>query len=142
MEEKILCELKRLALAPGELIDRKCIGLNPCSVIFLDTQQEYNLTGNQNEEKNYFERFHSVFDPYWAGCYIRPGAITTIREIHTTALLNMLRSNLVERYFTYHFDKVRMPDELRTYYEEYIPELIICRIDHAFQSNVVGARLL
>lgn len=100
--EKWLNEIERIKKDPDEMLDKKCIGLNSVSIIFLDTNKEYNLTGNQFESGNYFQNKQSIFDPCWSGAYIIPGEITTLRDIHIHAITCDMISHLLEDQLRYH----------------------------------------
>ena len=115
--EKYIEEINRINNDRDEMLDRKCIGLNSVEVIFLDTKQRYNLSGN------YFESKKSIFDPFWAGCYVVPGEITTIRDIHIRALKNQMVAILIYEYFEYQYDKVGIPKDKEKYYKEFIPSI-------------------
>ena len=52
-----------------------------------------------NLTESYFKEKDSCFDYSYAGCYITPGRITTIREIHINALESQIRNILLEGYF-------------------------------------------
>ena len=87
--EKLIAEIEKVKKDTDEILDRKCIGLYNCNVIFLDSKEELCLS-------NYFDSKKSCFDYYFAGCYIIPGKITTIREIHINALECAIKSRLLE----------------------------------------------
>ena len=111
--EKILKEIDRIKADPDTFLDKKCIGLYNTTVIFLEDGRKMNLT------ESYFKEKNSCFDYSYAGCYITPGRITTIREIHIYALESQIRNILVEGYFKNGiFVEVNM--EL---YKKYLPSL-------------------
>ena len=83
--EKILKEIDRIKADSDPLLDKKCIGLYNAMVIFIDDGRKMNLT------ESYFKEKDSCFDYSYAGCYITPGRITTIREIHINALESSIK---------------------------------------------------
>ena len=110
-------ELKEIELTQNEdnpSLDKKCIGLYNTMVITLEEGKKINLT------ESYFKEKNSCFDPSFAGCYITPGKITTLRKIHINALESQIRNILVQDFF-----KGRTIDkELEPLYEKYLPELL------------------
>ena len=110
-------ELKEIELTQNEdnpSLDKKCIGLYNTMVITLEEGKKINLT------ESYFKEKNSCFDPSFAGCYITPGKITTLRKIHINALESQIRNILVQEYVKRQsFDK-----ELKPLYEKYLPELL------------------
>lgn len=94
--EKFIAEIKRIKNDPDPLLDRKCIGLYNTMVVFLDDGSRMNLT------ESYFKDKNSCFDYSYAGCYITPGKVTTIREIHIYALeceiLNIRINAMFDKY--------------------------------------------
>lgn len=111
--DKWIKEIERVKNDQDAFLDRECIGVNSVTVLFLDTKERYNLSDS------YFSDRHSVLDPCWAGAYIRPGEITSLREIHINAVRCDLVSHLLERYLEY---KTIFGD--REYYEQFIPEFV------------------
>ena len=111
--KKLLDEIERIKNDPDPLLDKKCIGLYNTMVIFIADGRKMNLT------ESYFKEKDSCFDPSFAGCYITPGKITTLRKIHINALESQIRNILVQEYVKRQsFDK-----ELKPLYEKYLPEL-------------------
>lgn len=111
--KRILAEIERIQNDPDALLDKKCIGLYNTVVIFLEDGKQMNLT------ESYFIDKNSCFDCSFAGCYIAPGRITTLRRIHIKALEAQIRNILVQEFFkTKAIDK-----ELESLYEKYLPEL-------------------
>ena len=113
--EKWLKEIERVKQETDSLLDRKCIGLNSVTVIFLDTKKEYNLS------ENYFAEKRSVVDPTWAGAYITPGEITTIRDIHIHAVKCDAISHLLEDYLRYGY---YIAEDRMEYYDKLIPAFL------------------
>ena len=109
-------ELKEIELTQNEdnpSLDKKCIGLYKTMVITLEEGKKINLT------ESYFKEKNSCFDPSFAGCYITPGRITTIREIHINALESQIRNILVEGYFKNGI----FVEENKELYKKYLPSL-------------------
>lgn len=116
--KKWLEEIERIKQDTDEMLDRKCIGLNSVEVVFLDTMQRYNLSGD------YFEKKKSFFDPTWAGCYIVPGEITTLRQIHVRAIECSAAEYLIKYYLDYHYDKCGIPSDRIQDYQTFAPNLL------------------
>lgn len=112
--EKILKEIDRIKADPDTLLDKKCIGLYNTTVIFLEDGRKMNLT------ESYFKEKNSCFDYSYAGCYITPGRITTIREIHINALKSVIKNLLVEGYFK----SDSFVEENKKLYEKYLQNLL------------------
>ena len=112
--KRILAEIERIQNDPDALLDKKCIGLYNTMVIFLEDGKQMNLT------ESYFIDKNSCFDYSFAGCYITPGSITTLRRIHIKALEAQIRNILVQKFF-----KNRTIDkDFEPLYEKYLPELL------------------
>ena len=92
--KKWLEEMERIKQDKDPMLDRECIGIDDCSVIFLDNYERVNLSSN------YFQSKNSIFDPTWAGCYVVPGKICTLRDIH----LHALRCHARERIINYWYE--------------------------------------
>jgi len=110
--EKWLKEIERVKQEKDAFLDRRCIGINSVTVMFLDTKQEYNLS------ENYFADRHSVVDPCFAGAYITPGVITTMREIHIHAVKCDAISHLLDDYIRYGY---YISNSNKEYYEQLVP---------------------
>lgn len=123
MENRIKAEIERIRNDVDPNLDRKCIGLNNVTVVFFDTRKQYNLSGDQFEERLYFAQKGSCFDPYYSGCYIVPGEVTTLRAIHIRALECRLKEKLVSNYFDYHYDTNGVPTDVVDLYNQYLPNL-------------------
>ena len=111
--KKLLDEIERIKNDPDPLLDKKCIGLYNTMVIFIDDGRKMNLT------ESYFKDKNSYFDYSYAGCYVTPGRITTIREIHINALESSIKNILIEGYFK----NDSFVEENKELYEKYLPEL-------------------
>ena len=116
--EKWLEEIERIKQDPDETLDRKCIGLNSVEVVFLDAMQRYNLS------EDYFQKKKSFFDPTWAGCYIVPGEITTLRQIHIRAIECDAAQYLTNYYLNYHYYKIGIPEDRIQDYKTFVPNLL------------------
>lgn len=112
--EKILKEIERIKNDTDPLLDKKCIGLYNTMVVFVEDGKRMNLTESFFKDKN------SCFDYFYAGCYITPGRITTIREIHINALKSAIKNILVEKYF----ENKNFVEENKELYEKYLPKLL------------------
>lgn len=119
--KKWLEEIERIKQEQNPMLNRKCIGIDNCSVIFLDNFERINLSNS------YFEEAHSIFDPTWAGCYIVPGQICTVREIHINALKCDAISHIIDDWYRYGYYKPTC---------EYIPE------DFIEKCNQFGLKIL
>lgn len=117
--EKILMEIERIEKDSDLDLDRKCIGLYNTAVVFMDTAEICNLT-----ECDYFAKKGSLFDPFWGGCHITPGEITTLRKIHKHALMCEAKSRLVRDYYEYRYDRIGIPIDKEQYYRMFVPELL------------------
>ena len=112
--ERLLEEIKKIQNEVNPILDKKCIGLYNTTVVFLENGNQMNLTDD------YFKNIKSSFDPYFAGCYITPGKVTTIREIHINALKSEVRNQLIKEYYE---DKNNFIKKKEIFFE-YLPELI------------------
>ena len=112
--KKLLDEIERIKNDPDPLLDKTCIGLYNTMVIFIDDGRKMNLT------ESYFKEKNSCIDYSYAGCYITPGKITTIREIHINALESQIRNILVEGYFK----NGTFVEENKELYKKYLPSLL------------------
>ena len=110
--DRWLKEIERIKNDEDEMLDRQCIGFNSVSVFFLDTHEIYNLS------ENYFTNKSSVVDPTWAGAYITPGEITTLRNIHIHAVICHVKSRFLDNYFQYHL----IPEEEKELFKELMPD--------------------
>ena len=110
--ERLVAEIEKVKNDTNELLDRKCVGLYTCDVIFLDTKEELCLS-------NYFDNQKSCFDYYFAGCYLQPGKITTIREIHINALECAIKSKLLS--YANKYNRIEPKEEYLI--KKFIPEL-------------------
>lgn len=114
MLEKELNEIEQIKNENNPILDKKCIGLYNTMVVFLEDGKQMNLT------ESYFNDKNSCFDYSFAGCYITPGRITTLRRIHINALESQIRNILVQEFF-----KNRSIDkDFEQLYEKYLPELL------------------
>ena len=116
--KKWLDEIERIKQDTDEMLGRKCIGLNSVEVVFLDTMQRFNLS------EDYFQKKKSFFDPTWAGCYIVPGEITTLRQIHIRAIECDAAQYLINYYLDYHYDSIGIPEDRIKEYERFVPNLL------------------
>ena len=110
--KKLLDEIERIQNDSDALLDKKCIGLYNTMVVFVEDGKRMNLT------ESYFKDKNSCFDYFYAGCYIIPGKVTTLREIHINALKCEIRNILLQEYFAGHKN-----DDLEIY-KQYLPELL------------------
>ena len=83
-------------------------------VLFIDDGRKMDLT------ESYFKEKDSCFDYSYAGCYITPGRITTIREIHINALESQIRNILLGSYFKNGI----FVEENKELYKKYLPSLL------------------
>ncbi len=111
---RLIEEIKRIEVDNDPILDEKCIGLYNTMVVFLKTGKIMNLS------ENYFNDKNSFFDFYFAGCYITPGEITTIRKIHINALKSEIRNQLIHQYYE---DKNNFNKKKELYFE-YLPDFI------------------
>lgn len=116
--KKWLDEIERIKQDTDEMLDRKCIGLNSVEVVFLDTMQRYNLS------EDYYEKKKSFFDPTWAGSYIVPGEVTTLRQIHIRAIECNAAEYLINYYLDYHYDSIGIPEDRIKDYKRFVPNLL------------------
>ena len=112
--KRILAEIERIQNDPDTLLNKKCIGLYNTAVIFLEDGKQMNLT------ESYFNDKNSCFDYSFAGCYITPGRITTLRRIHIKALESQIRNILIQEFFK----NKTIDKELEHLYDKYLPELL------------------
>ena len=115
--ERILKEIERIKNDTDSDLDRKCIGLYSTTVVFMDTGKQYNIS------EDYFPKKQSLFDPCVGGCYIIPGELTTLREIHIQALKCEAKSRLVRDYYEYRYDRIGIPLDKQDYYKMFVPTL-------------------
>lgn len=90
--DRLLAEIERVKNDTDTLLDKKCIGLYNTMVVFVEDGKTMNLT------ESYFKDKNSFFDYSYAGCYITPGKLTTIREIHINALECEIKNRMVLDY--------------------------------------------
>lgn len=116
--ERYIKEIEAIERDIDVELDRECIGLYNVTVVFLDTGEEFRLIDD------YFEKKKSCFDPYWAGCYITPGEVTTLRKIIIHALQCAAKSSLIREYFGRDYRKNGVPEEKAQWYKTFVPKLV------------------
>ena len=119
--KKWLEEIKRIQNEANPMLDRKCIGIDSNTIVFLDTFEMMNLTNN------YFESQKSVLDPTWAGCYIKPGEISTLREVHINAVKSDAISHIMEEWYRcgyYKCDYKEVPEDFKNKCDQFFLEII------------------
>lgn len=117
--ERILKEIERIKNDTDSDLDRKCIGLYNTTVVFMDTGKEYNLS------EDYFQKKQSLFDPCFGGCYITPGEVSTLRQLHIQALKCEAKARLVRDYYEYRYDRIGIPSDKEEDYKTFVPALLI-----------------
>ena len=110
--KKILDEIERIKKDQDKILDRKCVGQYTCDVIFIDTNEEYCVTKLFDEKK-------SCFDFYFAGCYLIPGKITTLREIY----INALECNIRNQLLNYYKNPKGIELKYKELFKDFLPEL-------------------
>ena len=111
--EKWLEEIERIKKDQDPMLDRKCIGIDSCSVIFLDNYECINLSSN------YFQSKNSIIKDCWSGCFINPGEISTLRDIHINALNCYAKCRLInDWYYEYKYYKASY-DSIPDYFKDY-----------------------
>ena len=112
--EKIIEEINRMKKDKDPMLDKKCIGLYNTMVVFLETKEKMNLS------ESYFKDKNSCFDPSFAGCYITPGRVATLREIHINALKSELKNLLIQKYYS----NASLSIEEKEICSQYIPDVL------------------